>query len=169
MYVTASDGELSAKFEVFVNILNDSALPNSAPVFPGSKQTGLGPPSFLTIPNFNQRPKNPTTATSRQPYFQQKPNPSTHLRPVKIEPINIDPEEKKETTVVKVETTTKSHENRTVDQAVKTPPDIAVTVVPIISVCAVFLMVGIIAVVFRKKIHLGKPKSSKDDIVSYLF
>ncbi|KYB29498.1 tyrosine kinase receptor Cad96Ca isoform X2 [Tribolium castaneum] len=165
LYVTASDGELAAKFEVFVNILKDSD-PNSSLNFPGSKQNGLVPPPFLTIPNFNQRPKSPTTATSRQPHFQPKPNVTTLLRPIKIEPVKNEIDEKEEATTRKITKTTPTVQplNKTIDQAVKTPPDLAVTVVPIISVCAVFLMVGIIAIVFRKKIHLGKPKSSKDDI-----
>lgn len=52
-----------------------------------------------------------------------------------------------------------------VDQAVKSPNDISTTMVPIISVCAVFLTVAIIAIVFRKKIYLGKSKDSKEDMV----
>lgn len=51
------------------------------------------------------------------------------------------------------------------DQPVKSVSDLTVTVVPIVSVCAIFLMVGIIALVFRKKICLGRTKNNKDDMV----
>lgn len=150
LFVTVSDGELPAKHEVFVNILKAS-------------KTYTPPPFTGNVKNGHQKPKNDVT---------------THLRPVKVEKEDVKndlSEEKKETTTVRINVTQKSSttesygDNKLFDQAVKSPPDVTVTVVPIISVCVVFLMVGIIALVFRKKIHLGKPKSSKEDIVSRFF
>lgn len=56
-----------------------------------------------------------------------------------------------------------------VDQPVKSVPDLAVTLVPVISVCVIFLIVGGIALIFRKKICLGRTKSTKDDMVSFIY
>jgi hypothetical protein len=180
LYVTASDGDLTAKFEVFADILKEQNQ-LSTPSFPGSKKNSLGPPGFPALPNFNQRPppvpKNPPPSISNnpppRPHFQQKSrsNASTLLRPIRIEDVKNELSEETTTTrrtTTEADLTTQNYTGNgsLYDQAVKSPPDLTVTVVPIISVCAVFLMVGIIAAVFRKKIHLGKPKGSKDDIVS---
>lgn len=194
LYVTVFDGELEAKTEVYVNILNANKKPTTSSKFPG--QGLIRPPSFPNFPNFNTRvpqppaiPDNPPISIinnpsmiPKQPHFQEKTYPvrkrnstqvTTVLRPVTVEDVDneLKTDEKQTTTVAS--TTVKDKEelndlvNRNllpVDQAVKSQPEIATTVVPIVSVCAVFLTVGIIAFVFRKKIYLGKPKDSKDDM-----
>lgn len=45
-------------------------------------------------------------------------------------------------------------------------PEVASTIVSIVAVCAVFFTVGIIAVIFRKKIYFKKKKDKSDEIVS---
>lgn len=56
-------------------------------------------------------------------------------------------------------------EVRPTDLPVKQPPELAVTLIPVISVCAIFLGVAVIAVLFRNKIYLVRTKSGKDDMV----
>lgn len=48
-------------------------------------------------------------------------------------------------------------------------PEVASTIVSIVAVCAVFVTVGIIAVIFRKKIYFKKKKDKSDEIVSILY
>lgn len=192
LYVTAYDGQLTAKLEVYVNILNSTSSsfspqsPKMPHQFPGLKS----PPGFM--PNFNARPppavpKNPPAEIANnpppmpsQPHFLPKTerpakNSTTLLRPVKVATNDVKNELEEETTTTRRSTTKKTtatpvsggntNNISPLDQAVKSDPDLTVTIVPIISVCAIFLMVGIIAIVFRKKIHLGKPKAAKDDMV----
>ncbi|KAJ3640586.1 hypothetical protein Zmor_027142 [Zophobas morio] len=177
LYVTVSEGDLPTKFEVAAYILKASTADSP----PENNKNRFKIPGFPPRPEYEQRPplvpNNPPPQIRNypppEPLFHPKPSTSTYLRPVKLEPkevkndINEDETREQETTTVKNATdvpSTQNYDENKFDQAVKSPPDIAVTVVPIISVCAVFLMVGVIAVVFRKKIHLGKPKGSKDDI-----
>ncbi|KAJ8939584.1 hypothetical protein NQ314_011081, partial [Rhamnusium bicolor] len=151
LYVTAYDGELTAKTEVNVNILN--------PAVPFNPSQPNRPPFSL---------KKPAEITNK--------NTPTELKPVTVEKEEIEnaiTEKTEIATSTKKTTTTKSVENDDVglinellstDDPVKSPPEFTATVIPIISVCAVFLTVGIIAVVFRKKIYVGKSKDSKEDM-----
>lgn len=187
---------MPAKTEVFVEILNStrrfsSPIPGSKNNI--LNNAGFLNINFKQPPPVPKYPppniaNNPPPNPARQPFFQQKieRNPlksttSTVLLPVKIPDRDIRNELKEDEQVMQekqendkklLETSNKtSLENKEnsvepVDQAVKSPSDLTVTIVPVISVCIVFLIVGVIAVIFRKKIYLGKPKGSKDDIVS---
>lgn len=183
LFVTVFDGKLTAKTEVWVNILNSS---NSGS---GSKghQAHIHPP-FLNLSPFNNRPPqsiaNNPPPVPRPPGFQQKktyPDPTqipdrVHLLPVS--PTSQDSQdsersnktEGKDGSAFTTQKANTSHspdsENELVplDQPVKSEPDLTITLVPVVSVCAIFLAVGIIALVFRKKICLGRTKGSKEDM-----
>lgn len=194
LYVTVYDGDLMAKTEVWVNILNSTASTLSS-------YNGKRPP-FL--PAFNPRPppsisnNPPPIPPGQQPYFHPKPyldlttrkpiisttkKPNTtHLLPVTFNDVNNDIDNysltTRATTITTSTTTAKRNyftneidapnETFAVDQPVKSVPDLTVTLVPVISVCVIFLIVGGIALIFRKKICLGRTKSAKDDMVSLI-
>lgn len=115
-----------------------------------------------------------------QPIFQQKTYPETrvtktstktHLIPVTTESQEDNHSTTKQQDELRDETKYKTEEDekddlQRIDQPVKSEPDLMVTLVPVISVCAIFLTVGIIAMLFRKKICLGRVKESKEDMVS---
>ncbi|XP_018563441.2 tyrosine kinase receptor Cad96Ca-like, partial [Anoplophora glabripennis] len=206
LYVTAFDGQLLAKTEVNVNILNESlrynpsksnrppfSLGQNANIF---KYPGVLPPKPPPLPpSLPDYTNNPPPEISNNPYiqrqhiFQQKTYPeqntrkpekksdknvATILKPVEIEKeVDNNLSEKTESTTNTQKPTTARPVNKdiestnellTVDQSVKSLPELTATVIPIASVFAVFLTVGVIAMVFRKKIYLGKPKDSKEDM-----
>ncbi|XP_066139191.1 tyrosine kinase receptor Cad96Ca isoform X1 [Euwallacea fornicatus] len=191
LYVTLSDGQLEAKNEVYVNILNSSVpyKPTlSGPPFPGGPFNPFGkfnprPPdspskSPYNLPsnlgNFNNPPaniaNNPPPMPTR-PHFRPRNNSLevTALRPVKNQTGRENVKDKKEQVDDKIEAATKKHlldvtngnELDALDYPVKSP-EVASTIVSIISVCAVFLTVAIIAVIFRKKIYFKKKEKSDD-------
>ncbi|KAJ8983276.1 hypothetical protein NQ317_010526 [Molorchus minor] len=201
LYVTAYDGELTAKTEVNVNILKSSARFN--PSKPDRPPFPLGGSSSFNFPDlFNKRPSvpiysnNPPVAEDKspsyippRPYFQQKTYPEsntgksqekynntiTELKPVPVLKDVIENTITEKTEISRTtekSTTTKASSKEDVELTnellssddVKSPPEFTATVIPIISVGAVFLTVGIIAVVFRKKIYIGKTKDSKEDM-----
>ncbi|XP_060523799.1 tyrosine kinase receptor Cad96Ca-like [Cylas formicarius] len=185
LYVTVSDGELAAKTEVYVNILNASSPLRSSPkrpAFPPS--TGVFPPGFINYPGFNSRPapipqgvlnnltNNPPSSITNNPstpHFQQKAPKITQLKPVE----GVDAEEKgpsrvgttSTATIPKKDVKEESVENDLGDDyGVRESSEIGSTVVPIMSVLAVFFTVGVLAAIFRKRIYLGKTKKSKEDM-----
>lgn len=107
LYVTLSDGQLEAKTEVYVNIINSSAPykpPLNGPPFPGGAFNPFGrfnprphntPPKIpanlpTSIGNINNPPPNiannpPPMPSNHKPYFRPKNNSQevTPLRPVK--------------------------------------------------------------------------------------
>ncbi|XP_023311404.1 tyrosine kinase receptor Cad96Ca, partial [Anoplophora glabripennis] len=206
LYVTAFDGQLLAKTEVNVNILNESlrynpsksnrppfSLGQNANIF---KYPGVLPPKPPPLPpSLPDYTNNPPPEISNNPYiqrqhiFQQKTYPeqntrkperksdknvATILKPVEIEKeVDNNLSEKTESITNTQKPTTARPVNKdiestnellAVDQSVKSLPELTATVIPIASVFAVFLTVGVIAMVFRKKIYLGKPKDSKEDM-----
>lgn len=52
--------------------------------------------------------------------------------------------------------------------AVKSVPDLTTTIVPVASVCAIFLIVGAIALLFRKKICPSRSTAKKAKMVSFI-
>ena len=46
--------------------------------------------------------------------------------------------------------------------------DLTITIVPVIAVCIVFVVVGVVAIVFRKKICPSRIKSKKANMVSLI-
>ncbi|KAJ8962100.1 hypothetical protein NQ318_018054 [Aromia moschata] len=201
LYVTAFDGDLTAKTEVNVNILNATARFNPSkpnrPPFPigGSSSfpnyPGLFPkPPSPPVSNFpNTQPSmgnNNPPYTSKQHFFQQKTYPETksfgtnnntitELKPVPVEKEVIEntiTEKTEISTSTEKITTAKTIDRDDIEQTnelitsdtTSTPPEYTAAVIPVLSVGAVFLTVGIIAVVFRKKIYVGKSKDCKDDM-----
>ncbi|CAH1176852.1 unnamed protein product [Phaedon cochleariae] len=79
------------------------------------------------------------------------PTTSTH-KPVGIEPEAVDNDIEERKKVLEL------------NKTMKPPEEVAATVIPIVSIIAVFLTIGILAVIFRKKLHLGKPKDTKEDM-----
>ncbi|KAL1501374.1 hypothetical protein ABEB36_006704 [Hypothenemus hampei] len=188
LYVTLNDGQLEAKTEVYVNILNSSAPykpPLGAPLgFPGGSfnpfRGGFNPRPANTPPkpvdnipnnvNVNNPPASiannppPVPVTNVKPYFRQR-NSTAHdvtpLQPVKEEkPLDIDRNIKTQDEELNPDDNLLSP----VDYPVKSP-EIANTVVSIVSICAVFFTVGIIALIFRKKIYVKKTKDKSSDDV----
>ncbi|KAF5299462.1 hypothetical protein FQR65_LT01042 [Abscondita terminalis] len=181
-YITATDGDLTAKTEVWVNIVGSSntrsksSLSTNNPYSNKHQDNRLRPPTVLSFTNFNSGQPPPAIANNPRPYPVQKPlHPinlnKTNLIPVKDE-IDNAPNKFNNTTepeLSSTEATTKIIEERNevhlpVDQPVKSIPDLTITIVPVVSVIAIFLGVGVIALLFRKKICLGRTKESKEDM-----
>ncbi|ERL85918.1 hypothetical protein D910_03333 [Dendroctonus ponderosae] len=207
LYVTLSDGQLEAKTEVYVNILNSSApykSPLNTPPFPGG--------GFNPFAGFNPRPPNtppkpssnlpnnlasvynppPNIANNPPPrphyqFIPKKPRNNTDVTPLRpvnppyMEPPKNNLDESEESNELDNKTkpikasvqywksevvdSEPANENELtpVDYRVK-GPEIGNTIVSVASVCAVFLIVGIVAVVFRKKIYFKKKKDKSDDM-----
>lgn len=197
LYVTVSDGDLKAKTEVYVNVLNSSA-PSSTnrASYPGKLPH---PPSLFNFPNYGKRPSqsvvnnpppaianNPPPQPNRKSQAQEKTYPEyensetpqvrtypqntkTHLLPVAKLPettSNVPEDTDDVLKDDKKKTNIPNNDLSAVDQPVKSASDLTITLAPVVSVCAIFLVVGIVAFVFRKKICFSRTKSSKDDMVS---
>lgn len=157
-------------FSENLGFLNYPSRPSSIPNYPN--------PSVINNPSF--MPKQP-------PYYSKNKNTTTVLKPVPIENDEVKndiTEKPKETTTVRPSTqkeldksTEKSVENDvestnellTSDSPVRSVEELSGTIIPIVAVVGVFMTVGIIAFVFRKKIYNGKQKESKDDMVGNKF
>lgn len=148
------------------------------------------PPPPSSIPNYPNPSviNNPSFMPKQPPYYQpvspnsKNKNTTTVLKPVPIEKDEVKndiTEKPKETTTVRPSTqkeldksTEKSVENDvestnellTSDSPVRSVEELSGTIIPIVAVVGVFMTVGIIAFVFRKKIYNGKQKESKDDM-----
>ncbi|KAF2903975.1 hypothetical protein ILUMI_02199, partial [Ignelater luminosus] len=187
-YVTASrkGTNLDGITEVFVNIINSTASKtkpfgvNSNRPFPFlTFNSGQPPPSIANNPppfpgQHRYRPNKQDTSSgiTNLSYNSSGSQHSLHLTPVKDDEdvdnyLNDQNQEVKSTTEVERSQQTNVNENNVLqplDQAVRSVPDLTVALVPIVSVCGIFLAVGIIALVFRKKICLGRTKDSKEDM-----
>lgn len=150
LYVTVSDGKLTAKNEVFVNIVNGTAASNRVG---GSV---IRPP-FYPLPNFGHRQPPPLFPTGTTPSQKIRLQPVT---PFVATATTEDTPGSSHTPVEVVNVTTVKTE-----ETVRSPPDLTVTLVPVVSVCAVFLTVVILAVVFRNRIYWVRTKNTKDDMV----
>lgn len=89
-----------------------------------------------------------TTAPPFDKRFNYSPQPTSEAKPL--------------------ETVTAASSETPVDQRIKQAPDLTMTLVPVLSVFAIFLAVGFIALMFRKKIYLGRSKDVKEDMVSII-
>lgn len=193
LYVTVSDGQFQAKTEVYVNILNSSnpQAQRKGLINPHQPHFAFTPhfppaPPFGNIPLYNTNPSkiNPAifnnprpmprpVQTSTKSPFNRSNNQKIHLNPVlpaepKVPPHVPRPpptprfQEKKKVELDGVELTNDVANQKPKEQAIKQAPN--VNAIPILSVCAVFFIVGAIAVAFRKKIYLKKKSSSKDNM-----
>lgn len=188
LYVTATDGKLTAKSEVWVNIMNGSSSS-----YTPSSPNRMRPPFLSLPPGFSNRPP-PQPPPSMPPLRDERPPPEHPLgtpapRPVNktlLQPVitnNDYPTSSKELSTPKVIVTTSSttisdaeveidpnSTNANItgvftnDLPVESPPELSITLIFVLGICAVFLTVGLLAVVFRKKIYFGRTKNSKEDM-----
>lgn len=144
-------------------------------------------PPILNYPDGNHQPViNYPPFIPKPPYFTDISNPSTNdmrstnkntiLKPVTVKHDEIDnsiSEKPKETTTTTEKITTKkviqndiesTNDLFTSDLPIKSTETLSGTIIPIAAVIGVFLTVGGIAFVFRKKIYSSKEGDGKDDI-----
>jgi hypothetical protein len=159
---------------------------------PGSPNLNL--PSFLSIPGYNPRPipqhPRPPSA-SLFPIGNQLPPPTNsqpNSNPKRVQTLTYPDRNESNTTELSndlnpvysesdqpsvndnhiSENPVSGFVNHT-DSAVRPISNLTVTLVPIVSVLVVFLVAGVISVVFWKKMCPMKPKSKKSDMVSLYF
>ncbi|KAG5892404.1 hypothetical protein JTB14_014754 [Gonioctena quinquepunctata] len=135
-------------------------------------------PSVINYPSFvpKQQPLFPLPPRAEVPPPPPPKKGTTILKPVPVERQeevkNSIKEKTESTTVTTLRKTTEAALDNEIestnpvgklDESLK-PQEVTATVVPVISVLAVFLTIGIIAVIFRRKIYFGKPSDSKDDM-----
>lgn len=214
LYVTVTDGKLTAKNEVWVNVVNETGL-----YYPGggiaSGQPKVSPP-FLRFPGYNSRPPPPPNVnlynqptignyrpdeqTSQSNNKNRKVQTKTYLEPdvdvsnetetntqtksTQLQPTNplvpkfeyppgTRPDLKKNSAEKDIHLLTNEIDtdgniaNATEGGAVKSVPDLTATIVPVASVCAIFLIVGAIALLFRKKICPSRSTAKKAKMVSF--
>lgn len=188
LYVTVSDGKLTAKSEVWVNIINGSAQSSS----PSNGGNRIRPPFLSLPPGFSNRPPAqppPSLAPSRDERpppehplgtpMAHKPINKTYLLPVNYPLTPLDNDLPETSTIHQfTESTTKrattddlnSIETNVTgvfaaDLPVQTTPELSLTLIPVLSVCAIFVTLGLLAIIFRKKIYFGRSKTTKEDMV----
>ncbi|XP_069695708.1 tyrosine kinase receptor Cad96Ca isoform X2 [Periplaneta americana] len=191
-YVTVFDGKFTSKTEVWARIRNSSADPNSTELnnegppppgflpnfpsqYPGAGGGGNGriPPPFIqppsSLPGFTRKPR-PPPPPPPPPLSPEQTTLITEGKDTAQEPTKA---ETAETPTVKVPTpspttTTSAHYNVTpttpAEGTVTSVPDLAATVIPISLVCGLFVMGGIAAWLFRKKLCRYRNKANKDDM-----
>lgn len=194
LYVTASkNGGIKAMTEVYVNIINSTASKtnpssvNSKRPFPfltfnsGQPPASIAnnPPPYPGTHRYRPNKQDTSIGITNLSHNSSKSQHSVHLLPVKDDEevdnyINENDQNREVKSTTEGERSLQTHANENnvlqpLDQAVRSVPDLTVTLVPIVSVCAIFLAVGIIALVFRKKICLGRTKDSKEDMVSWIY
>lgn len=158
------------------NIANNppGAIFNKSPInyFPLTN-TNSNRPRFQQKTYPEPPPPPPRVPDKAEKPIQDKTTHLTRLKPVESKPT--DEQNKTEITTINPGNKTqipiedeRKNEILPFDQPVTSPPELTATLVPIVSVCAVFLTVGIFAIVFRKKICLLKSDDSKDDMVNIL-
>ncbi|KRT84678.1 Cadherin, partial [Oryctes borbonicus] len=162
-YISAFDGRQLSKLEMYAEVVKRLNANKRLPPFPFAgpflKQKSSSPPILPITRNataFTEKPlappapanKNITTyLTPAPPYDRRFNHPQQPLTELKV-----------------LETVTAASSETPVDQRMKQAPDLTVTLVPILSVFAIFLAVGFIALMFRKKIYLGRSKDVKEDM-----
>lgn len=190
-YVTISDGELTAKSEIFVNVIN------STNTFPGPPRNG---PPFLPQPVFDNRPHplipgfdifhRPTENSVDKKKIVQT---NTYI-PNDTNSSNVDRQNSKTTVLLpknpevpqfnhpltnspdpktnRIDGALQSNNEDTKRRANSTEnvsrpvSDLAATIIPVTSIFAIFIIVGIMAVIFRKKICPSRSNSKKANMVS---
>ncbi|KAJ4446265.1 hypothetical protein ANN_12959 [Periplaneta americana] len=192
-YVTVFDGKFTSKTEVWARIRNSSADPNSTELnnegppppgflpnfpsqYPGAGGGGNGriPPPFIqppsSLPGFTRKPR-PPPPPPPPPLSPEQTTLITEGKDTAQEPTKAA--ETAETPTVKVPTpspttTTSAHYNVTpttpAEGTVTSVPDLAATVIPISLVCGLFVIGGIAAWLFRKKLCRYRNKANKDDM-----
>ncbi|XP_066600812.1 tyrosine kinase receptor Cad96Ca [Prorops nasuta] len=152
LYVTVSDGQLTAKTEVYVNIKNTSA-PNGGYTrtpFPGQHGSGgrIRPP-LLGLPNLQSypRPSIPHQVSSSPSLLPSTGRKTTKLQPEESKPEILREQVARSSSTKEPEVETNEVEGPAPSSKVapaEAPPsqDIAITLVPITAVCVLLLGLG---------------------------
>ncbi|XP_030754619.1 tyrosine kinase receptor Cad96Ca [Sitophilus oryzae] len=152
---------------------------------PRPQNTPPGKPSNMPpddLPYYNNPPahiaNNPPPMPTR-PRFQEKTYPDRPKKPGRNQTLDgngvdgssnnlyettskeADKDKKKDEKVSEEETNANSLDPT--DSPVKSP-ELGGALIPILAVCAIFFTIGVVAVVFRKRINLGKSDEKKDDM-----
>ncbi|GJQ72955.1 hypothetical protein Trydic_g1597 [Trypoxylus dichotomus] len=159
-YITAFDGIQLSKLEMYLEVVkrltaNKMRLPNFNP-FPTFVKQKSTPPPISPITH------DTTALTEKAP--PPKENLTTYLTPSPPYDKRFNHPQQLTTEGKIPETITAASSETPVDQRMKQAPDLTVTLVPIFSVFAIFLAVGFVALMFRKKIYLGRTKDVKEDM-----
>ncbi|KAI5743423.1 hypothetical protein M8J77_018054 [Diaphorina citri] len=188
LYVTVWDGQLTAKSEVYVNIVSQNhtkSSPGRRPPHPGKSQFPLLPPGFpqRLPPPINQRPSsNNDQRTQLKVQTSSQPPPSSTTLPPSTTTTPAVPKPSSEIisetivtstskSVFKVPHSKTTELPKTIEYASDRPPtattppsvfNILVTVLPIVIFTTVFLVFSILICLFRKKIFKKKHLSKKD-------
>ncbi|XP_018322259.1 tyrosine kinase receptor Cad96Ca [Agrilus planipennis] len=182
LYVTVFDGKLTAKTEVWVNILKEGDKNNGGRA--SSSRNGPMRPNLFST--FNRGTPPPAIANNPPPHpglpiFQKKSTlvPNSEISKVHLQLINStttrsttsgDVEYKTRDIDLKQGDSNQLEEKNspkdaasTADESLKAAQDVSVTLVPVVIVCGIFLAVAVLAVVLRKKICWGKIKKAGND------
>ncbi|XP_044762114.1 tyrosine kinase receptor Cad96Ca [Coccinella septempunctata] len=155
------------------------SLPNFPPHFQGSI---INPPPSISN-NPRPLPKHPyfqkTTYTQPKPSLKRpgsggdSNNSKTYLRPITSSTTTSSSTTTTTTRTtsyptgvrkkVELEGVELSNDVETKGKAVKTVPDVKMNIIPVLAVCGVFLVVAFTAVLFRRRLNLGK-SDEKDDM-----
>lgn len=122
----------------------------------------------------------PEPTKNNVPSYMERDNQTTPLKLVPITNIkevkndisealsttSTSPENTRSTAKAIEENDFSENDLQTLNKPIKSPSEFTSTVIPILSVIVVFCTVGAVAVFFRKRIYLSKPKESKKDMVS---
>lgn len=218
LYVTVSDGKLTAKNEIWVNVVNSTGrdggpqggyFPNAANTRGSSTRNR---PPFLPLPGFDSRPRPPPLP----PNFGQFPSIGANQPPLGVgESIqnanknkrnqtktyieddasisNVTRQESKTTLLLPLNPLVPNFQyppgtrpNLTSNRINDTPvvnneisgnvtesaaepvSGLTITIIPVTSIFAIFIIIGVMAVIFRKKICPTRISSKKSDMVSYI-
>ncbi|KAG8301375.1 hypothetical protein J6590_055143 [Homalodisca vitripennis] len=191
LYVTVYDGQLTHKSEVWVDIMNTTGLQDSRRPAPPKIPSNMGPqfrappppppqgsfpsPFRPILSRFPPRPPYNIPKLQNQPSFPKNKTVLTITTSTSITSTIIT---STESSTVISKTTEENSTKNSVDNLQKnnvlmttTPSDdnpaiiknLALTIIPLVVICAAFFVSAISACVFRKRICKSRKKSKKGD------
>lgn len=135
--------------------------PNDAAIAPNGYPSKYLEPVKNTSPVQRIR-NNQTTPLKLVPII-----PVTEVRnDISVETLSPVSSARTDKTTVKAKESGTENDLLSLERPIKSPAEFTSTIIPILSVVVVFCTVGAVAMLFRKKIYLAKPKDSKKDMVS---
>ncbi|XP_077287392.1 tyrosine kinase receptor Cad96Ca isoform X2 [Arctopsyche grandis] len=191
LYVTVSDGKLTAKNEIWVNVVNSTGRDGGPQggYFPSTANTRgsstRNRPPFLPLPGFDSRPRAPPLP----PNFGQFPSIGTNQPSLGIgNPIQ-NGQESKTTLLLPLNPLVPKFQyppgtrhnftsnriddipvvnneiSRNVTESAAEPVSgLTITIIPVTSIFAIFIIIGVMAVIFRRKICPTRISSKKADM-----
>jgi len=191
LYVTVYDGMLTHKSEVWVDIINTTALQDSRRIAPPKIPSNMGPqfrapppppigngnfrpPFHPLLQNFNGRPPIPLPPNLQNQFASANKTRITTAPPIESTSSTTTSAPTQSTTVTPPQSTTEqtkdepSQRNKVV-VVTSTPTEehpefirnLALTIIPLVLICATFLVSAVSACLFRKKICKSRKKSKK--------